>query len=107
MNLSTMFKYSIHLDWSNEDDCYLATIKEFPGLSAFGDTPEQAAHEAQIAAEAMIEVMKEDGEEIPAPLWPSDGITSRKQVCKELFKKRDDVNLLTYSLKNPEIQHLS
>lgn len=62
-----MFKYSIHLDWSNEDDCYLATIKEFPGLSAFGDTPEQAAHEAQIAAEAMIEVMKEDGEEIPAP----------------------------------------
>jgi antitoxin HicB len=62
-----MFKYSIHLDWSNEDDCYLATIKEFPGLSAFGDTPEQAAHEAQIAAEAMIEVMKEDGEEIPTP----------------------------------------
>jgi predicted RNase H-like HicB family nuclease len=62
-----MFKYSILLDWSNEDNCYLATIKEFPGLSAFGDTPEQAAHEAQIAAEAMIEVMKEDGEEIPAP----------------------------------------
>ena len=62
-----MFKYSINLDWSNEDDCYLATIKEFPGLSAFGDTPEQAAHEAQIAAEAMIEVLKEDGEEIPEP----------------------------------------
>jgi predicted RNase H-like HicB family nuclease len=62
-----MFKYSIILDWSNEDDCYLATIKEFPGLSAFGDTPEQAAHEAQIAAEAMIEVMKEDGDEIPVP----------------------------------------
>jgi predicted RNase H-like HicB family nuclease len=62
-----MFKYSIHLDWSSEDDCYLATINEFPGLSAFGDTPEQAAHEAQIAAEAMIEILKEDGEEIPAP----------------------------------------
>lgn len=62
-----MFKYSINLDWSDDDDCYLATIKEFPGLSAFGDTPEQAAHEARIAAEAMIEVLKEDGEEIPEP----------------------------------------
>jgi len=62
-----MFKYPIHLNWSDEDDCYIATIKEFPGMSAFGDTPEQAAHEARIAAEAMIEVLKEDGEEIPAP----------------------------------------
>lgn len=62
-----MFKYSITLDWSTEDDCYLATIKEFPGLSAFGDTPEEAAHEAQVAAEGMIEVMKEDGQEIPEP----------------------------------------
>lgn len=62
-----MFRYSIHLNWTDEDDCYIATIREFPGLSAFGDTPEQAAHEARVAAEAMIDVMKEDGDDIPEP----------------------------------------
>lgn len=62
-----MFKYSISLVWSDEDDCYIATIPEFPGLSAFGDTPEEAAEEAKIAAEGFIEVYKEDGCKLPEP----------------------------------------
>jgi len=62
-----MFKYSVQLSWSDEDDCYIATMKEFPGLSAFGDTPEEAAHEARIAAEGMIKVLIEDGDDIPEP----------------------------------------
>ncbi len=72
-----MFRYSIHLNWTDEDDCYIATIKEFPGLSAFGDTPEQAAHEAQVAAEAMIDVMKEDGDDIPEPAITNYRLTGR------------------------------
>ena len=44
-----MFKYSINLTWSDEDNCYVATVSEFPGLSAFGDTPEEAAEEASPA----------------------------------------------------------
>ena len=71
-----MFKYSIYLNWNYEDDCYIATIKEFPGMSAFGGTPEEAAHEARIAAEAMIEVLKEDSEEIPEPSSIHAGRTS-------------------------------
>jgi predicted RNase H-like HicB family nuclease len=63
-----IFKYSVQLSWSDEDECYIATIKEFPGLSAFGDTPEEAAHEARIAAEGMIEDLKEDGEDVPEPV---------------------------------------
>ena len=35
-----MFKYSINLNWSEEDKNYVATVFEFPGLSAFGETPE-------------------------------------------------------------------
>jgi predicted RNase H-like HicB family nuclease len=61
------FKYSINLAWSVEDDCYVATIPEFPGLSAFGDTPEEAAEEARIAAEGFIAVYEEDGCELPEP----------------------------------------
>jgi len=64
----SMFKYSINLEWSNEDECYISTIQEFPGLSAFGETPEEAVKEAKIAAKGFIEVLKEDGDEIPKPI---------------------------------------
>jgi len=69
------FKYSINLIWSDEDESYVATIPEFPGLSAFGDTPEEAAGEAKIAAEGFMEVFKEDGRSLPDPalLTPLSG----------------------------------
>jgi len=62
-----MFKYSINLSWSDEDGCYIALIPELPGLSAFGDTPEEAAAEAKTAAEGFIKVYKEDDCELPKP----------------------------------------
>lgn len=62
-----MFNYSIILMWSDEDNCYIARIPEFPGLSAFGDTPEEAVKEAKIAAEGFLDVYKEDGCQIPEP----------------------------------------
>jgi antitoxin HicB len=62
-----MFQYSISLLWSDEDEGYIATISEFPNLSAFGETPEQAVKEAQTAADLMVEIMTEDGEEPPPP----------------------------------------
>ena len=51
-----------NLVWSDEDDCYLATFSEFPGLITHGDTPEEAAAEAEIAAKGFIEIYKEDGD---------------------------------------------
>jgi predicted RNase H-like HicB family nuclease len=62
-----MFKYSINLVWSDNDENYVATIPEFPGLSTFGKTPEEAIKEAKTACELFIEDMIEDGEEIPKP----------------------------------------
>jgi len=62
-----MFKYSINLTWSDEDNCYVATVSEFPGLSAFGDTPEEAVEEAKIAVEGFLKVYEEDGCQIPEP----------------------------------------
>jgi len=62
-----MFRYSINLIWSDEDESYVATIPEFPGLSAFGDTPEEAVEEAKIAANGFIKVYEEDGRTPPEP----------------------------------------
>ena len=62
-----MFQYSIGLAWSEEDEGYIARIPEFPNLSAFGTTPEEALAEARSAAEMMLEVLQEDGEEPPEP----------------------------------------
>lgn len=62
-----MFKYSVNSTWSDEDDCYVAVIPELPGVSGFGDTPEEAAADARLASEGVIEVLKEDGIALPAP----------------------------------------
>lgn len=63
-----MFKYSVNLLWSDEDESYVATIPEFPNLSAFGDTPSEAAEEATKAAEGFIEIYNKDNIKLPAPL---------------------------------------
>ena len=53
-----MDKYSINIMWTDEDEGYIATIPEFPGLSAFGESPEEAIGEAKIALAGFIEVYK-------------------------------------------------
>jgi predicted RNase H-like HicB family nuclease len=62
-----MEKYSFSVLWSDEDDAYVATVPEFPGLSAFGGTPEEAIKEARTALEGFIEVYEEDGCVLPKP----------------------------------------
>ena len=60
-------KYAIHIFWSQEDDSFVAVCDEFPGLSAFGETREEALREAQIALDEMIETYRESGIELPEP----------------------------------------
>jgi predicted RNase H-like HicB family nuclease len=62
-----VFQYSMQLFWSDEDSGYIALVPEFPHLSAFGDDPEEAAREAQVAASLLEEVMAEQGETFPEP----------------------------------------
>jgi predicted RNase H-like HicB family nuclease len=61
-------KYSFLLHWSDEDNGYIARCPEFPGLSAFGESVEQAIAEAQVALELMIETFQETGQALPEPL---------------------------------------
>lgn len=62
-----MNNYSFNVIWSDEDKCFMATCPEFPGLSAFGNTPTEAIEEAQVALELFIEQYEEDGEPLPEP----------------------------------------
>ena len=62
-----MLKYSINLIWSEIDFCYVATIPEISGLSAFGEIPEEAIFELRIALTGFMKVYKEDNCLIPEP----------------------------------------
>lgn len=60
-------QYSLHVEWSDEDDAFIATCPEFPGFSAFGETRSQALSEAETALELLVEEMIESGEPLPEP----------------------------------------
>lgn len=60
-------KYTIEIFWSDEDEAFIAVCREFPGLSAFGETREEALKEAQIALDLMLETYREKGIPLPEP----------------------------------------
>jgi predicted RNase H-like HicB family nuclease len=62
-----MNRYPINILWSEDDGEYLATCAAFPGLSAFGETEEEALKEAKIALELFIESYRERGLALPKP----------------------------------------
>lgn len=62
-----MNKYKFDISWSPNDDGFIATCPEFPGLSAFGKSRAMALAEAEIALKLFIESYLEDGEALPEP----------------------------------------
>jgi len=60
-------RYSIHLFADEQDGTYLAVCPEFPGVSAFGDTREEAIAEARIALELAVETYADEGWPLPTP----------------------------------------
>lgn len=62
-----MPNYSVNIQWSDEDEGYIAVIPELPGVSAFGETPEEAVKEIELAKNAMLKVYEEDGCKLPEP----------------------------------------
>lgn len=101
-----MPKYSLIIQWSEEDQAYIAISPELNGLSAFGSTYEEAAKELSIAQELYLETMKEDGEEIPAPdiVQPFSGQV-RLRLPKSLHAglsiraKKEGISLNTYMVQ--------
>lgn len=60
-------RYPINIEWSDEDQEYIATCSAFPGLSAFGTSEEEALREAKIALAGFIETYKANNMPLPEP----------------------------------------
>ena len=67
-----MNNYKFDLAWSVEDEGYIATCPEFVGLSAFGETANEALAEAQVALKLFIEAYKEKDIPLPEPKTVQD-----------------------------------
>ena len=64
-----MKDYHINIFYSEEDEGYIADIPDLKFCSAFGDTPEEALREVQIAKTAWLEAARAEGEPIPLPRY--------------------------------------
>ncbi len=64
-----MKDYHINIFYSEEDKGYIADIPDLKYCSAFGNTPEEALREVQIAKEAWLEAAHAEGKPIPPPRY--------------------------------------
>ena len=59
--------YSMVIQWSEEDQVFIVTVPELPGLKTHGKTYEEAARNGQEVIEPWIDASIEWGHPIPAP----------------------------------------
>jgi predicted RNase H-like HicB family nuclease len=64
-----MKDYHINIFYSEEDEGYIADIPDLKFCSAFGETPEEALRQVQIAKKAWLEAAKAEGKPIPPPRY--------------------------------------
>jgi predicted RNase H-like HicB family nuclease len=63
-------KYTIIIQWSQEDECYVVSLPDFTDIMqpcTHGDTYEEALKNAQEVLEMLIASYLEDGQPIPEP----------------------------------------
>lgn len=65
-----MKEYHINIFYSNQDEGYIADLPDLKYCSAFGETPESALQELQIAKTAWLEAATTAGKPIPEPKYP-------------------------------------
>ncbi|ACB51307.1 hypothetical protein cce_1957 [Crocosphaera subtropica ATCC 51142] len=61
--------YSMIIQWSSEDECYLVHLPDFPfqQFHTHGETYEEAAKHGQEAIESLIEWYQAEGKQLPTP----------------------------------------
>ncbi len=64
-----MSDYHINIFYSDEDGGYIADIPDLEACSAFGESPEQALKELEIAKKAWLETARQAGKPIPPPRY--------------------------------------
>jgi predicted RNase H-like HicB family nuclease len=64
-----MRDYHINIFHSDEDGGYIADIPDLEACSAFGDTPNKALAEVEIAKKAWLKAARQGGKPIPKPRY--------------------------------------
>jgi len=60
-------RYSMLIQWSDEDEAYIVTVPELPGCKTHGSTYEEAVQQGKDAIETWILFLNDIGEVIPEP----------------------------------------
>ena len=64
-----MKDYHINIFYSEQDGGYIADIPDLEACSAFGDTPEKALAEVEVAKTAWVDAARQAGKPIPKPRY--------------------------------------
>jgi predicted RNase H-like HicB family nuclease len=64
-----MTDYHINIFYSEEDGGYIADIPDLEACSAFGETPEEALAELEIAKKAWLAAARKAGKRVPKPRY--------------------------------------
>jgi predicted RNase H-like HicB family nuclease len=62
-------RYAIVVFWSEEDAVWVADVPDLKSCSAFGNSPEEAFAEVQVAMEAWLAAARDAGLPIPNPRY--------------------------------------
>ena len=62
-----MVNYDVFITWSEEDNAYIASVPEFAGCIADGQTREEALQNIEIVAQEWMEMAEAHGRVIPKP----------------------------------------
>lgn len=60
-------RYSMVIEWSDENQAFMVSIPEFPGNYTHGDTYEEAVKEGEDLIESLIMWTQQDGKPLPQP----------------------------------------
>ena len=61
--------YSMIFEWEPQGGHYVVTVPELPGCQTHGRTLEEAVRQGQDALESWVDAAREDGDELPAPIF--------------------------------------
>ena len=64
-----MRDYHINILYSEEDGGYIADIPDLEACSAFGETPEEALREVQVAKKLWLQAARAESRPIPSPKY--------------------------------------
>ena len=67
MNVSD---YTIRIEWSDDENCYVADIVELPACIAYGGTPKEARDALCDVAHEWLTIARRIGKPIPPPKEP-------------------------------------